>query len=101
MSKITLKLYIAGPSLRSKRALDNLRCICEKHLTGRCEIEVIDVKEQPHLAEQYKILVTPTLIKESPSPLRRVIGDLSETSRVLLALDLAAAEESTNQSEKD
>lgn len=83
-----LKLYITGHTSRSERAVRNLNEICEKELKGRFEVVVIDILEQPHLAEDEKILATPTLIKELPPPLRRIIGDLSNKEKVLLGLDL-------------
>ncbi|MBF0416883.1 MAG: circadian clock protein KaiB [Magnetococcales bacterium] len=86
--KFLLKLYITGHTSRSERAIKNLRRICEQDLSGRYEMRVIDVLEQPQLAEDEKILATPTLIKELPPPLRRIIGDLSDTEKILLGLDL-------------
>jgi circadian clock protein KaiB len=89
MNKFLLKLYITGQTPRSERAITNLRRICDEELGGRYEIVIIDVLERPHLAESDKILATPTLIKMLPPPLRRIIGDLSDTDKVLLGLDLA------------
>ena len=88
MNKFVLKLYITGQTPKSERALDNIRRICEQELDGQYELVVIDVLERPQLAEDEKILATPTLIKELPPPLNRVIGDLSDTEKVLLGLDL-------------
>jgi circadian clock protein KaiB len=88
MSKYLLKLYITGHSAPSESAIANLHRICEEELPGRYELVVIDVLECPHLAEQERILATPTLIKEVPPPLRRVIGDLSSREQVLMCLDL-------------
>ena len=88
MSKFLLKLYVAGSTPRATSAIDNLRRICEKDLKGRYELEIIDVLKNPELAEQDKILATPTLIKQLPPPLRRVIGDLSDSEKVLLGLEL-------------
>src|SRR3954454_6067547 len=87
MGKFVLKLYIAGSSPRSQRAIANLQLICAEQLPGS-ELEVIDVLEQPHLAEGARIMATPTLIKELPPPVRRIIGDLSDAQQVLLGLDL-------------
>ncbi|MFN2603302.1 MAG: circadian clock KaiB family protein [Gemmatimonadaceae bacterium] len=89
--KFILKLYIAGSSPRAEQAVANLRQICEQELGGRYQLEIIDVVEQPELAEQAKILATPTLIKQLPPPLRRVIGDLSDKDKVLLGLEVRAA----------
>lgn len=86
--KFLLKLYITGHTPRSERAINNLRRISEKDLGGRYEMRVIDILDQPQLAEDEKILATPTLIKALPPPLRRIIGDLSDTEKVLLGLDL-------------
>ncbi|MBF0283170.1 MAG: circadian clock protein KaiB [Magnetococcales bacterium] len=87
-NKYLLKLYITGHTPRSEQAILNLRRICEEDLSGHYEMTVIDVLEHPGLAEDEKILATPTLIKALPPPLRRIIGDLSNTDKVLLGLDL-------------
>ncbi len=83
-----LKLYVTGSSARAETAVANLRRLCEQELANDCELQVIDVLENPQLAEDEKILATPTLVKELPPPLRRVIGDLSDKERVLLGLEL-------------
>lgn len=88
LSKYLLKLYITGATPRAQFAIDNLRRICEEELGGAYELEVIDVLEHPEVAEQDRILATPTLIKQLPPPLRRVIGDLSDKEKVLLGLEL-------------
>jgi circadian clock protein KaiB len=88
MQKFRLTLFITGQTPRSEHAIANLRRICEKELANQYELSIIDVLENPHLAEESKILATPTLVKELPPPLRRIIGDLSNTSKVLLGLDL-------------
>ncbi len=88
MSKVRLKLYVTGKSLRSERAIARLRSFFEHEMDGACEMEIIDVLERPQLAEDEKILATPTLIKVLPPPLRRVVGDLSDTRKVLMGLDL-------------
>ena len=88
MSKFLLKLYITGSNARTDRAIANLRQICEKDLAGQYALEIIDVLENPEAAERDRILATPTLIKELPLPLRRVIGDLSDKDKVLLALEV-------------
>lgn len=88
MNKYLLKLYISGSNPRSQRALTNLRRICDQDLAGAYELTVIDVLEQPELAEQEKVLATPTLIKHLPLPVRRIIGDLSDSEKVWLGLDL-------------
>ena len=86
--KYVLKLYVTGKTPRSERAIANLRRICDADLSGCYDLTIIDVLERPQLAEDEKILATPTLIKELPPPLRRIIGDLSEKESVLLGLDL-------------
>lgn len=83
-----LKLYITGTSPRAEVAIANLRRICEQELRGEYELEIIDVLEHPQIAEDDKILATPTLIKQLPPPLRRVIGDLSDKAKVLLGLEV-------------
>jgi circadian clock protein KaiB len=83
-----LCLYVAGTTDRSRRALRALKQICEEHLAGRYELDVVDVFQQPTLAEGDQIVAVPTLIKRLPEPLRRFIGDLSSTEKVLLGLDL-------------
>jgi circadian clock protein KaiB len=93
MNKFLLKLYITGRTPRAERAIVNLHRICEVNLGGQYEMVVIDVLERPQLAEDEKILATPTLIKQLPPPLRRVIGDLSDTEKVLLGLDLQPLQE--------
>lgn len=97
MTQYHLKLFIMGKTARSERAIENLRRICESKLHGvQYQMKVIDVLERPQLAEDEKILATPTLIKELPPPIRRVIGDLSDTEKVLLGLDLTPIRENVN-----
>ncbi len=86
--KYLLRLYVAGMTTRSKRAIQNVKQICEEHLKDRCDLEVIDIFRHPVLAEGEQIIATPTLIKKLPSPLRRFIGEMSETERILVGLDL-------------
>jgi circadian clock protein KaiB len=88
VEKVLLKLFVTGQTIRSGRAIANLRRICEEDLGTEYELTIIDVLERPQLAEDEKILATPTLIRESPLPVRRIIGDLSDTKQVLLGLDL-------------
>ena len=88
MRKYTLRLYITGNTSRSQRAIANLFRICNEELADQYNVEIIDVLEQPQLAEDEKILVTPTLIKQLPPPLQRIIGDMSNLDTVLLGLDL-------------
>lgn len=83
-----LKLYITGSTPRSTKAIINIRQICEEHLEGRYELEIIDIFQQPVLAKGEQIIAAPTLIRKLPLPLRRFIGDMSDTERILLGLDL-------------
>jgi circadian clock protein KaiB len=83
-----LRLYVAGQTPKSIQAFSNLKKICEEHLAGRYAIEVIDLTMQPQLAKGDQILALPTLVRRLPPPLRKIIGDLSNTERVLVGLDL-------------
>lgn len=86
--KYELRLYVAGQTAKSITALANLNRLCEEHLAGRYTIEVIDLTRNPQLAAGDQILALPTLVRRLPQPLKRVIGDLSNTERVLVGLDL-------------
>jgi len=97
MTKYLLKLYITGQTPRSIRAMDNLRHIFQRILADQYELIIVDVLEQPQVAEDEKILATPTLIKSSPPPSRRVIGDLSDMDKVLLGLDLIMPDSMKNK----
>jgi circadian clock protein KaiB len=88
-----LRLYVTGMTPRSTNAIDRVKAICEEHLAGRYELEVIDIYQQSALARVAQIIATPTLIKELPRPLRRLVGDLSDRQRVLLGLDLREVSE--------
>ena len=90
--KYLLKLFVTGNTINSERAIKNLKKICETELEGLYKIEVIDIMERPQLAEDEKIIATPTLVKELPAPISRVIGDLSDSEKVLLGLDLRKIE---------
>jgi circadian clock protein KaiB len=83
-----LRLYVAGMTPRSARALANIKEICEEHLKGIYALQVIDIYQQPVLAQGDQIIAVPTLLKRLPLPLRRLIGDLSDRERVLIGLDL-------------
>ena len=83
-----LRLYVAGETARSVAALGNLRRICEEHLAGKYEIEVIDLLVRPQLAKGEQIVAIPTLVRKLPEPVRKIIGDLSDHERVLIGLDL-------------
>ena len=86
-----LRLYVAGQTPKSLQAFANLKRICEDHLEGQYRIEVIDLIETPQLAKDDQILAIPTLVRKLPEPVRKIIGDLSNTERVLVGLNLIAA----------
>ena len=83
-----LRLYVAGQTPKSIAAIANLKKICEQHLPGRYEIEIIDLMKSPALAMRHQIVAIPTLIRQLPEPLKRIIGDLSDTQKVLVGLDI-------------
>ena len=83
-----LRLYVAGHTEKSEEALANLKVICEQHLEGRYDIEVIDLLKHPQLAAGDQILAIPTLVRKLPPPIKKIVGDLSQTERVLVGLDL-------------
>ncbi|MCX5806756.1 MAG: circadian clock KaiB family protein [Proteobacteria bacterium] len=87
-AKYVLRLYVTGMTPKSTLAIGNVRKLCEEYLSGRYELEVIDIYQQPKLAKGEQIIATPTLIKKLPLPLRRLIGDMSDTERFLIGIDL-------------
>ncbi|MBC6610497.1 circadian clock protein KaiB [Hymenobacter sp. BT507] len=87
-----LRLYVAGQTAKSVTALSNLQKYCERYLKGRYQLEVIDLLKNPQLAEGDQILAIPTLVRKVPSPIRRIIGDLSNQERVLVGLDIRPLE---------
>lgn len=87
-ARYVLRLYVTGSTPHSTRAIANIRKFCEEHLQGRYELEIVDIAQRPTLAEGEQIIAAPTLIKKLPLPLRRFIGDMSQTERILLGLDL-------------
>ncbi len=87
-SQYVLRLYVTGKTPNSLRAIASLKEVCEQYLQGRYHLQVIDIYQQPDLAEGDQIVATPTLIKKLPAPLRRLIGDMSNRERVLVGLDL-------------
>jgi circadian clock protein KaiB len=89
--RYVLRLYVSGMTARSSRAIVNIRKICEEHLKGRYELEVVDISQNPALAQGQQVIAAPTLIKELPLPLRRFIGDMSQTERLLVGLELMKA----------
>lgn len=84
-----LRLYVAGTSPKSLEAFNNLRQLCETHLASRYEIEIVDLLEHPRLARGDEIVAIPTLVRKLPAPMRKIIGDLSDTDRVMVGLQLA------------
>ena len=86
--RYVLRLYVTGSTPKSSKAIQNIRALCEEHLQGRYDLEVIDIYQQPVLARGEQIIAAPTLIKKLPAPLRKVVGDLSDADRVLMGLDL-------------
>jgi len=95
-----LRLYVTGTTSQSTRAISNIRKICEEHLQGRYELEVVDISQHPTLAIGEQIIAAPTLIKRLPLPLRRFIGDMSRTERILLGLDLREAATKASSAKK-
>jgi circadian clock protein KaiB len=86
--RYTLRLYVSGATPCSTRAIENVKALCEEHLAGRYDLEVVDIYQQPGLAEDDRILAAPTLVRRLPLPLRRLVGDLSDPERVLGRLNL-------------
>lgn len=91
--RYVLRLYVAGATVMSLRAMRNLTEFCKEYLPGRSKIEVVDIYQQPELARQHDVLAAPTLRKELPLPLRQLIGDLSDKKRLLLALNVVVPEQ--------
>lgn len=86
-----LRLYVAGQTPKCIRAFENLKRLCEEHLANRYEIEIVDLLERPQLGRGDQILAIPTLVRKLPEPIKKIIGDLSNTERVLVGLDLRPA----------
>ena len=92
-ARYVLRLYVAGATPKSTQAIANLKALCEKYLEGRYDLEVIDVYQQPDRAQNEQIVAVPTLIKELPPPLRKLVGDMSNEERVLVGLYLRQKDE--------
>jgi circadian clock protein KaiB len=90
--RYVLRLYVTGSTPRSARAIQNIKRICNERLSGRYDLEVIDIYQKPSLAQGEQIIATPTLIKKLPEPVRKLIGDMSNEENVLLGLDLRPAD---------
>lgn len=86
--KYLLRLFVSGMTPKSIHAIDNLKKICEEQLHGRYDLEIVDISQQPEIVKKDEIIATPTLIKELPKPIRRIIGDLSNKERILIGLNL-------------
>lgn len=86
--KMVMRLFVAGINPKSKKAIENLRELCKENIDVECEIEVIDIYQQPIFAKEGKIIAAPTLIKELPLPVRRFVGDLSDKEKLLVGLDI-------------
>ena len=97
----SIRLFVTGSTPRSLRAIQNIRTICEDKLPGRYSLEVVDIYQHPETAGPEQIIVTPTLIKDTPLPVRRIIGDLSDQARVLIGLDLVSSSSIPTQPEAD
>jgi circadian clock protein KaiB len=95
--RYVLKLYVTGATRRSQKAITNLNSICEEYLQGRYDLQVVDIYQSPVLAKDADILAAPTLVKQLPLPVRRLIGDLSERGRVLVLLDVKPKASSNDQ----
>ena len=87
-SRYMLRLFVTGQTSRSVRAIENIRQICERHWKDRYDLEVVDIYQQPEMAARHQLIAAPTLVKELPLPVRRLVGDMSDNSRVLSGLNL-------------
>jgi circadian clock protein KaiB len=95
---VDLRLYVAGQTPKSLAAISNLKKICTEHLNDRYRIEVIDLAKNPALARDHQILAIPTLVRKLPVPIRKIIGDLSDTARVVVGLDIRGSKSKKNPS---
>lgn len=95
--RFILRLYVSGMTPRSRRAIGNIQKLCEQHLAGRHELQIIDIYQQPGLAKEHQIIAAPTLVKKLPLPLRKVIGDMADPGRVMLVLGIAPASKGGGQ----
>jgi circadian clock protein KaiB len=92
-ARYSLRLYVTGNTPRSTRAIQNIRALCEEYLRGRYDLEIVDIHQQPALAQGEQIIAAPTLIKRLPEPLRKFVGDLSDMNRVLVGMDIRLGED--------
>ena len=91
-----LRLYVSGMTTRSRLAIDNIRKLCEEHLAGRYDLEIIDIYQQPQLAQDAQIIAAPTLVKKLPLPLRKIIGDMGDPGRIMVVLGIVPTNGSAN-----
>lgn len=91
--KYVFKLYITGATYHSMQAVTNIKKLCEEHIPDSYELDIIDVYQQPHLAKEEQIIAAPTLIKILPDPVRRIVGDMSDTTKILSVLNITKAKE--------
>jgi circadian clock protein KaiB len=94
--RFVLRLYVSGLTARSRQAIENVRHLCEKHLAGRHELQIIDIYQQPELAKDQQLIAAPTLIKKLPLPLRKLVGDMHDSARVLVMLGVTAKDGEMN-----
>ncbi len=99
--KYVLRLFVAGTTPRSQKAIANITGLCQTYLEGRYELKVIDIYQSPIFAREGRIIAAPTLIKELPEPLKRVIGDMSDTERLIVGLDLVSKKKAANGRDAD
>ncbi len=85
-----LRLYVSGMTSRSRLAIENIRHLCEEHLAGRYDLQVIDIYQQPGLTKDAQVIAAPTLVKQLPPPLRKIVGDLGDPGRIMVVLGIAA-----------
>ena len=88
--RFILRLYVSGLGARSRQAIDNIRRLCEEHLAGRHDLQIIDIYQQPELAKDQQLVAAPTLVKKLPLPLRKLVGDMQDSARVLVMLGISA-----------
>jgi circadian clock protein KaiB len=95
--RFVLRLFVSGLSARSQHAIDNIKRLCERHLAGRYELQIIDIYQQPELAKDQQLIAAPTLVKKLPLPLRKLVGDMNDGARVLVMLGVAPDEGGTDR----
>jgi circadian clock protein KaiB len=88
-ARFVLRLYVSGMTPRSRQAIDNIQKLCEEHLAGRYDLEIIDIYQQPALAREGQVIAAPTLVKKLPLPLRKIIGDMGDPGRIMVVLGIA------------